>query len=153
MRAAGGSGGGHAASTYRTLRTHRSSGTLSEINVTPLVDVMLVLLLVFMVTAPMMSRGIDVTLPVADQPDKSPEDRLTVSVRADTRVFVGDQPVSLALLEQYLRDRLSGSASKIAYLRADERLQYGKVIEVVDKMKRAGVEQIGFVYELPEDRP
>jgi len=148
-----GGGGGHAASTYRTLRTHRSSSTLSEINVTPLVDVVLVLLLVFMVTAPMMSRGIDVTLPVADQPDKSPEDRLTVSVRADARVFVGDQPVNLALLEQYLRDRLTGSASKIAFLRADESLQYGKVIEVVDKMKRAGVEQIGFVYELPEDEP
>ena len=152
MKASGGGGGsGHAASTYRTLRTHRSIGTLSEINVTPLVDVVLVLLLVFMVTAPMMSRGIDVTLPVADQPDNSPEDRLTVSVRADARVFVGDQPVNLALLEQYLRDRLSGSPSKIAYLRADEKLQYGKVIEVVDKMKRAGVEQIGFVYVLPED--
>ena len=72
---------------------------LGEINVTPLVDVVLVLLLVFMVTAPMMSRGIDVSLPVANQPQIPQEDRVTVSIRADGRVFVADQPVNLALLE------------------------------------------------------
>jgi biopolymer transport protein ExbD len=125
---------------------------MSDINVTPLVDVVLVLLLVFMVTAPMMSRSIDVSLPVADQPDDDPEERLTVSIRADARVYVGEQPVALALLEDYLRDRLAAQSSKVVYLRADETLVYGKVIEVADKMKKAGVEDIGFVYVLPEEK-
>jgi biopolymer transport protein ExbD len=147
-----GGGSGHAAATYSGLRSRRSASPISEINVTPLVDVVLVLLLVFMVTAPMMNRGIDVSLPVADQPDASPEDRLTVSIRADARVFVGEQPVNLALLEDYLRDRIAAQSSKVVYLRADESLVYGQVIEVVDKMKRAGVEQIGFAYVLPQEK-
>jgi biopolymer transport protein ExbD len=153
MQAPGGeAGGGHASAVYRGLRSRRAASALGEINVTPLVDVVLVLLLVFMVTAPMMSRGVDVSLPVADQPQKEPEDRITVSIRADGRVYVGDNPVNLVLLEQTLQGLLQGRVSKVAYLRADERLAYGKVIEVVDKMKRAGVEQIGFVYVLPSEK-
>jgi biopolymer transport protein TolR len=147
-----GGGVGHASAVYRGLRSRRSAPVLGEINVTPLVDVVLVLLLVFMVTAPMMHRGVDVSLPVADQPDNDPEDRITVSIRADGRVYVGDNPVNLVLLEQTLQGLLQGRTGKVAYLRADERLRYGKVIEVVDKMKRAGVEQIGFVYELPSEK-
>jgi biopolymer transport protein ExbD len=147
-----GGGSGHAAATYRGLRSRHSAPAMSEINVTPLVDVVLVLLLVFMVTAPMMSRSIDVSLPVADQPENIPEERLTVSINADARVYVGDQPVNLALLEDYLRDRLAAQSSKVVYLRADESLIYARVIEVADKLKRAGVEQIGFAYVLPEEK-
>jgi biopolymer transport protein TolR len=120
--------------------------------VTPLVDVVLVLLLVFMVTAPMMSRGIDVSLPVADQPRVEPEDRLTVSINAEGRIYVGDRVINLVLLEDHLRGLLQGRTSKVVYLRADERLRYGKVIEVVDKMKNAGVDQIGFAYSLPQEK-
>lgn len=156
MQAAGGGendgGGGGAGSTYRLLRSRRSAGALAEINVTPLVDVVLVLLLVFMVTAPMMSRGIDVALPVANQPQNDPEERVTVSVRADGRVFVADKPVALALLEDQVRGLMEGRAQKVAYLRADESLRYGRVIEVVDRLKKAGVEQIGFVYVLPQEK-
>ena len=125
---------------------------LGEINVTPLVDVVLVLLLIFMVTAPMMSRGIDVSLPVADQPQIPQEDRITVSIRADGRVFVADQPVNIALLEDRLRGLTSGSPDSVVYLRADEGLRYGVVIEVVDVIKRAGIDRIGFVYALPEEK-
>ena len=125
---------------------------LGEINVTPLVDVVLVLLLVFMVTAPMMSRGIDVTLPVADQPQVDPEDRITVTVNAKRQIFVGDRAVNLLLLEDRLRGMMEGRASKVVYLRADEALRYGDVITVVDKIQKAGVEQIGFAYELPRER-
>ena len=152
MQAGDGGGVGHASAVYRGLRSRRSAPVLGEINVTPLVDVVLVLLLVFMVTAPMMSRGVDVSLPVADQPHNEQEDRITVSVRADGRIYVGDSPVNLVLLEQTLQGMLQGRATKVVYLRADERLRYGKVIEVVDKMKRAGVEQIGFVYVLPSEK-
>jgi biopolymer transport protein TolR len=125
---------------------------LGDINVTPLVDVVLVLLLVFMVTAPMMSRGIDVTLPTADQPQTDPEDRITVSVNARRQIFVGDSAVNLLLLEDRLRGLMEGRAAKVVYLRADEALRYGDVIAVVDKIRKAGVDQIGFAYDLPEER-
>jgi biopolymer transport protein ExbD len=124
---------------------------LGEINVTPLVDVVLVLLLVFMVTAPMMSRGIDVSLPVANQPNP-PDVRIMVSIDAEGRTYVGDRPVNMALLEDRIRREMTGRSNKVVYLRADERLRYGRVIEVVDLLKRAGVEQIGFAYVLPQER-
>jgi biopolymer transport protein ExbD len=153
MQTGGGGGGSHTgAQIYRGMRGRSGPSAIGEINVTPLVDVVLVLLLVFMVTAPMMSRGIDVTVPVANQPQVAPEDRLTVSINAEGRIYVGDKPVNLALLEDRLRGMLQGRASKVVYLRADERLQYGQVIQVVDKMKTAGVEQIGFAYQLPRER-
>jgi biopolymer transport protein TolR len=152
---AGGNGegaAGHAAATYRGLRTRRATAALGEINVTPLVDVVLVLLLVFMVTAPMMSRGIDVSLPVANQPQIDPQDRVTVSINGKEQIFVGDRPVNILLLEDQLRGMMEGRTSKVVYLRADEGLRYGKVIQVVDRIKKAGVEQIGFVYVLPQEK-
>jgi len=154
MQTAGGSssGGSGAAATYRGLRSQRSSPMLGEINVTPLVDVVLVLLLVFMVTAPMMSRGVDVSLPVANLPKVEPQDRLTITVNAQGRVYVNDQVVNMVLLEDTVRSRMEQQITKVAYLRADEALRYGKVIEVVDKLKKAGVEQIGFVYVLPGEK-
>jgi biopolymer transport protein ExbD len=145
-------GGTNAGSVYRGLRSRRGASMLGEINVTPLVDVVLVLLLVFMVTAPMMSRGIDVSLPVANQPQIPQEDRVTVSIRADGRVFVGDQPVNVAILEDRLRGLTSGNPDSVVYLRADEGLRYGDVIQVVDVIKRAGIGRIGFVYALPEEK-
>ncbi len=153
MQAGGSEGGGaHAAATYRGLRSRRTVSTLGEINVTPLVDVVLVLLLVFMVTAPMMSRGIDVSLPVANQPETEREDRITVSINAQERIFVGDRPINLQLLEDTLRGMMEGRAHKVVYLRADETIRYGRVIAVVDKLKNAGVDQIGFAYSLPEEK-
>ena len=154
MQATGSGGGGssQAAATYRTLRSRQGSAALGDINVTPLVDVVLVLLLVFMVTAPMMSRGIDVTLPAANQPQVEPEDRITVSVTAQGRVYIGDQPVVEALFVDQLKGRIENMSTRVVYLRADEGLRYGRVIEVVDAIKRAGAEQIGFVYVLPGER-
>jgi biopolymer transport protein TolR len=151
--AGGGEGGGRAGSIYRGFRGRQSAPVLGEINVTPLVDVVLVLLLVFMVTAPMMSRGIDVALPVANQPQIPEEDRVTVSVKADGRIYLGDRPVNIVLLEDQIRSLMTGRTNTVVYLRADEALRYGKVIEVVDKIKKAGVDQIGFVYALPKERP
>jgi biopolymer transport protein ExbD len=124
---------------------------LGEINVTPMVDVVLVLLLVFMVTAPMMSRGIDVSLPVADQPQIPPEDRITVSVRADGQIFVSDRVVNIVLLGDQLRGMTAGSNDPVVYLAADESLRYGDVIRVVDVIKTAGINRIGFVYKLPDE--
>ena len=149
MRASGESSAG---SFYRGLRSRRGAPLMGEINVTPMVDVVLVLLLVFMVTAPMMSRGIDVRLPVANQPQIPPQDRITVSVNAEGRIYVSNQPVNIALLEDRLRGMTSGSADPVVYLAADESLRYSEVIRVVDHIKRAGIDRIGFVYVLPEEK-
>ena len=155
MQAAGGGNGGgasHAAATYRTMRSRHAGAVLGDINVTPLVDVVLVLLLVFMVTAPMMSRGIDVSLPVANQPKTDEEDRISVTVNAGERIYIQNQLVTPAMLEDKLRAMMEGRTSKVVYLRADENLRYGRVIAVVDTIKKAGVEQIGFVYVLPAEK-
>jgi biopolymer transport protein TolR len=74
-----------------------------------------------------------------------------VSIRADGRIFVGDDPINILLLEDRVRGMLTQTSAKLVYLRADEALRYGQVIEVVDKLKSAGVDQIGFVYQLPEE--
>ncbi len=98
----------------------------------------------------MMSRGIDVTVPVANQPQVAPEDRLTVSITAEGRIYVGDKPVNLVLLEDRLaRHVCRGARRRSSTCARTSGCQYGQVIQVVDKMKSAGVEQIGFAYELP----
>ena len=135
-----------------SFRSRRGGALMGDINVTPMVDVVLVLLLVFMVTAPMMSRGIDVQLPVANQPQIPPQDRITVSLNAEGRVYVGDRPVNITLLEERLRGLTSGSSDPVVYLRADESLRYSEVIKVVDLIKRAGIDRIGFVYVLQEEK-
>lgn len=144
-------GGGTAGSGYKALRRKRPRRAIGEINVTPLVDVVLVLLLVFMVTAPMMSQGIDITLPTANQVDDQPEDRVTVSINAEGRAFLGQRPYALPLLEEQVRALMVGRPTQVVYLRADESVRYGKVIEVVDLLKRCGVERIGFAYERPKE--
>jgi len=148
----GSEAGGHAAATYGSLRRRRPAAALGDVNVTPLVDVVLVLLLVFMVTAPMMNRGIDVTLPVANQPQVPSEDRLLVTINAREQIFINDKPINLALLQDRIKGMMEASTVKVVYLRADESLRYGKVIEVVDRLKNAGVDQIGFAYVLPKEK-
>lgn len=152
LNSSGGDGGGRTASSgYLALRRKRGRKSIGDINVTPLVDVVLVLLLVFMVTAPMMSQGIDITLPTANQVDDQPEDRLTVTLNAEGRAFIGQQPLALPLLEDRIREMMAGRPSRVVYLRADEAVRYGKVIEVVDLLKRCGVERIGFAYDKPKE--
>ncbi len=146
-----GGGGRAAAAGYQAFRRKRAHKSIGEINVTPLVDVVLVLLLVFMVTAPMMSQGIDINLPTANQVENQPEDRLTVSLDASGRAYLGEQPLALPLLEDRIRAHMAGRPTQVVYLRADEAARYGKVIEVVDLLKRCGVERIGFAYEIPKE--
>jgi len=156
MQATGAGGGGgstsSAATTYRTMRSRHAGAVMGEINVTPLVDVVLVLLLVFMVTAPMMSRAIPMSLPVASQVQNEPIDRITVQLSADGRIYIGDRLVLRADLVEQLKARLQGMGEKVVYVRADESLRYGKVIEIVDAVRQAGAEQIGFVYVLPDEK-
>ncbi len=89
---------------------------------------------------------------MANQPQNEPEERITVSIKADGRVYVADKPVAMVLLEDTLHGMMEGRTSKVVYLRADESLRYGKVIEVMDKLKHAGVDQVGFAYVLPQEK-
>ena len=148
----GESNGRNPAAGYAAFRRRRASAeALGEINVTPLVDVVLVLLLVFMVTAPLMSQGIDVTLPKANVVNNEPEDRVTVTIDASNRVYLAKQPMALPLLEDAVKTLVSARASQVVYLRADESVRYGKVVEVLDLLKRCGVERVGFAYDRPKE--
>ena len=121
--------------------------SLSEINVTPLVDVMLVLLIIFMVTAPMMQSGIGVDLPSAETDSSPAEEGLTLTISADRYIHMEDQAVNQFLLEQKLNEYFYGQENKVVFLRADKNLPYGFVIEIVDIIKKSGVQVLGLIVE------
>lgn len=125
---------------------------MSEINVTPFVDVVLVLLIIFMITAPMLMRAMDVSLPSASLRRDDPTERTVVTLDAQGRTFVNDKAVNIELLEEQLRQRVEVNNLRLAYLRADETLQYKEIIKLMDLMKRAGVDTVGLVYVYPEER-
>jgi biopolymer transport protein TolR len=125
---------------------------MGDINVTPLVDVVLVLLLVFMITAPMMNKAVPVDLPVASVENKEKDPRVKVTFSKDQRLYVNGNPVLMSMLTDQLHGMMEGRENKVVYLEADESLLYGKVIEVVDRIKQAGVEQVGFVYVTPQEK-
>ncbi len=127
--------------------TGRVGPTLAEINVVPLVDVVLVLLLIFMLTAPMMYRGIDVQLPRTTARPTSVEERLVLTVTRDRLVYLNDRPIALGLLEPRLRELLQGRGDRTLYLKADAGLPYGFVVETMDRVRRAGVERMAMVTE------
>lgn len=124
--------------------------TLSEINVTPLVDVMLVLLIVFMVAAPLIQQGVEVALPrVPAKPVKAEEQKLVLSIKADRSLWLGagEEParVDLADLEAKLRANVRVNRDRELYLMADRSLPYGYVVEVMAAVQRAGVENLGMI--------
>lgn len=126
-----------------------NSQMLSEINVTPFVDVMLVLLIIFMVTAPMMTQGIDVKLPESSAPAiPSEEERLVVTVNQDRRIFINDHPVELDTLGSKITAiHQNQQTQKGVFLRADETIPYGYVVQVMGVIRQAGIDQIGMVTE------
>ena len=158
---AGGSGGGgggrvsRGGSATAMLLSRRQSGgnqALSEINVTPFVDVVLVLLIIFMITAPMLIRSMDVSLPSATMRRNEAEERVIVTLDAQGRTFIDDRAVNIELLEEQMRMRVEVEGLRLAYLKADERLQYKQIIRVMDLLKRAGVDNVGLVYVYPEEK-
>jgi biopolymer transport protein TolR len=126
-------------------------GTMSQINVTPLVDVMLVLLVIFMVTAPMMQQGVQVNLPKAETKSLSPkEDTLVVSVDKSGKTFINTNEVPADQLKDKLNSMLAGREKREVFLKADSSVPYGEVVRVMAQIKGAGVERLGMVTESPQ---
>jgi biopolymer transport protein TolR len=130
----------------------RIGSSLAEINIIPFVDVVLVLLLIFMLTAPMMYRGIDVNLPKAASRPTAVEERMILTVTKDRTLYLNEKPVALAALETQLRDAFKGRTDRTLYLKADAGLAYGAVVETMDRVRRAGIERLGMVTEPTRER-
>ena len=129
----------------RSGPTHRP---LSEINVTPFVDVMLVLLVIFMVTAPMMLQGVDVDLPeTMTQPLRVKDEPLILTVKKDGKYYVGRKEIPVVVLRQKLEAIFEGRDSKEIFLRADEDAPYGVVVKALAAAREAGAKQLGMVTE------
>ena len=124
----------------------RKKGFVSEINVTPFVDVMMVLLIIFMVTAPMMDSGLDVDLPQAKQVDNLPTDaeHLVLTVREDGALFLDTYEVKIEELESRL-SMLVKDKGRSLFLQADKSVPYGLVVDVMGRIKAAGIERLGVI--------
>jgi biopolymer transport protein TolR len=123
----------------------------SNINVTPMVDVMLVLLIIFMVITPMLQKGVSVDLAKVNSPEAMPdadkEDALIVAIMRDGQIFFGNDKIAADQLTQKVKDRLTNRVDKRVYVRADARAKYGSVVEVVDNVRSAGVDDLGLLTE------
>jgi biopolymer transport protein TolR len=126
---------------------------MSDINVTPLVDVILVLLIIFMVTAPMMQQGIDVDLPqTTSRPIESQEERIVITINSKREVFINKEKVDPLLLRRRLERSTAAKLNKEVLLRADRRVPYGFVVQTMAEIKNAGIEKLGMITEPFEER-
>jgi biopolymer transport protein TolR len=150
VQAAAGQGSG------RGGRSRRVASTLAEINVVPLVDVMLVLLIIFMVTAPLLQRGIDVNLPTAVRANAIQGERVFINVpaafRKDRMVYLADEPIRLAILRERIRQKVENQTDKQVYLRMDGGLQIQDQMDVIDQIRAAGIDKIGLVTKMSGEK-
>jgi biopolymer transport protein ExbD/biopolymer transport protein TolR len=128
----------------------------SEINVTPMADVMLVLLIIFIVVTPMLQKGVSVELanttnPV-DMKDADRDDAVLVAVTRDGKFYLGQEPVRIEDLSTRVNDLLSNTMDKVVYVKSDFRAKYGDVVQVVDNIRNAGVDRIGLLTERLDDQ-
>ncbi len=130
----------------------RIGTSLAEINIIPLVDVVLVLLLIFMLTAPMMYRGIDVNLPKTASKPTAVEERMVLTVSKDQALYLNERRLAPGSLEGALREAFKNRTDKTLYLKADAGLSYGTVVETMDHVRRAGIERLGMVTEPARER-
>jgi biopolymer transport protein TolR len=128
-----------------TSRGGHTQTSLAEINITPLVDVVLVLLVIFMLTAPVLQSGIEVAVPKTKTVKEITEQRMVVTIDREQRVFLGDQSINVADLPSRLQQGTTDPAHKIIYLRADEKVPFGAFASVMDAVKQAGITNISIV--------
>ena len=133
---------------FASFDRHRAAAPMAEINMVPLIDVMLVLLVIFIVTAPLMTSSLKLDLPQAAgaRPSDAPA-FVALAIDAEGRLFLGDQPVAAAELVQRVREAARGNPATEVQLRADSRVPYGRVAELIGAVQDAGLSRIGFVTE------
>jgi biopolymer transport protein ExbD len=140
----------------RHQRGRRVSPTLSEINVIPLVDVMLVLLIIFMVAAPMLQRGVEVNLPVSRRSQEISSDQVFVDVPAsykeDQRVFIKQEPIRIDVLAERIRQLMINRSSKQVYLRGDGEINLQELMDVLSRLREGGIQSVGIVSKLPGEQ-
>ena len=124
-------------------------GVKSDINVTPLVDVMLVLLIIMMLVAPLLQQGVSVKLPVADNTTDKPEsqDQTVVAIAANKTMYLNAKPIQEAELASKINELLESKSEKIVLIKADEEVEYGAVMAAMDQLRQAGIEDIGLITE------
>jgi biopolymer transport protein TolR len=140
----------------RHQRGRRVAPTMSEINVVPMVDVMLVLLIIFMVAAPMLQKGVEVNLPVAGRTTEISSERVFLDVPRsysdDRRVFIEKEPIRIDFLAERIRQIVVNRTDKTVYLRGDGAITYQELMDVIDRLKEAGIQNVGMITELPGER-
>lgn len=128
----------------------------SDINVTPMVDVMLVLLIIFMVITPMLQKGVSVDMVKSvnphSMPDADKEDAVVVAVTRDGRLYLGSEQITLENLGKSVRDRIANRVDKTVYIKSDARAKFEQVVKAVDEIRSAGVDQLGLLTEKVEER-
>jgi len=129
------------------------AGVKSDINVTPLVDVMLVLLIIMMLIAPMLQQGVSLRLPTASNTVDKPEsqDQTVISIAANKEVYLNAKPIREVDLAQKITDILDGKTEKIVLIKADEEVEYGAVMAVMDQLRQAAIEDVGLITEKRKD--
>jgi len=129
---------------------------LSEINVTPLVDVMLVLLIIFMVVTPMLQKGMTVEMAKVSNPEDMPnadrDDAIIVGISRDGSIFLGNQKTPLDQISSLVRDRISNRVDKTVFIKSDGRAKYGDVVKLVDEVRSAGVDNVGLLTDKIEQQ-
>jgi biopolymer transport protein TolR len=131
--------------TARTSGHARTQTALAEINITPLVDVVLVLLLIFMLTAPVLQSGIDVSVPKTKTVKEITEERMVISINRQQRVFLGNDPININDIGPRLRQKLLDPTRQSIFLRADEEVPFGAFATVMDAVKSAGITNVSIV--------
>lgn len=135
------------------MMDHKQNTLMSEINIVPFCDVMLVLLIIFMVTAPMMVQGVDIALPESRQADdlSTDEEQLIISIGKNSKILINDYEVGLDFLKEKLDKIFENRSNRNVFLKADKDVAYGEVVAVMAEIKAAGVEKLGMVTRSPDE--
>ena len=135
-----------------TMGNGRTQTALADINITPLVDVVLVLLIIFMVTAPVLQSGIDVSVPKTRTVREITQERLVITIDKQQRVFLGNDPININEIATKLRERIRDPRNQFIFVRADENVPFGAFATVMDSVKQAGINNVSIVTQPLEQR-
>ncbi len=133
--------------------SRQTETSLSDINIVPFVDVVLVLLIIFMITAPILQSGIEVELPKTQTVKEITEDRLVITIDRAQRIYLGNEPVNIHRIGQLVRERMRNPQADAVFLRCDETVPFGSFATVVDELRQSGIQNVSVVTEPISSRP